>query len=147
MPVSLTHIVHFFYYFTYCTLFTDSSYRTGYSRLLRADCWFQDNPESANVLSTSNFAGIRINIWNLATVPRFLTLSQAGGGSHNLGYGALNWEMILHGNAGKFGKYDVLSILLEKIVRFLYEYHGPFHSGVNQNCLPHRVSLRHCDCL
>ncbi len=37
------------------------------------------------------------------TAPRFdaslHTLRLAGGGSHNMGYHALRWEMILHGNA------------------------------------------------
>jgi hypothetical protein len=31
--------------------------------------------------------------------------------------------MILHGNAGEMGKYAVLSVLPDKIARFLYEYH------------------------
>jgi hypothetical protein len=37
---------------------------------------------------------------------RFLVHSLAGGGS--LGYHAFVWETILHGNAGKFGKYTIL---------------------------------------
>jgi hypothetical protein len=32
-------------------------------------------------------------------------------------------KMILHGNAGEMGKYAVLSVLPDKIARFLYEYH------------------------
>jgi hypothetical protein len=35
----------------------------------------------------------------------------------------LRWETRLHGNAGEFGKYAVLSVLPDMIVRFLYEYH------------------------
>ena len=37
------------------------------------------------------------------------------------GVDALRWEMILHGNAGEMGKYAVLSVLPDKIARFLYE--------------------------
>ena len=36
--------------------------------------------------------------------------------SHNLGYHALLWETILHGNAGEMGKYAVLSVLPDKII-------------------------------
>ncbi len=39
------------------------------------------------------------------------------------GVNALRWEMILHGNAGEMGKYAVLSVLPDKIARFLFEYH------------------------
>ena len=31
----------------------------------------------------------------------------------------LRWKMILHGNAGEMGKYAVLSVLPDKIARFL----------------------------
>ncbi len=60
-------------------------------RPLLADRWFQDNPESAPILSTSDFACIHFNIWNRTKVRRFLTHSLAGSGSHNLGHGALKW--------------------------------------------------------
>jgi hypothetical protein len=87
---------------------------------LRADRWFQQSDE---VLSSGDFAGIRINIWNRAKIRRFLVHhSLSGGGSHNLGYHALQWELILHGNAGEFWKYAVLKTLPDKIARFLYEY-------------------------
>ncbi len=43
-----------------------TEYRTGDVRPLRADCWFQDNPDWAPTLSSSDFSGIRINIWNRA---------------------------------------------------------------------------------
>ncbi len=98
-------------------VWTTTDYLTGNSRPLRADCWFQDNPETTPILST----GICINIWNLAKV-RFLTHSLAGGGNHKLGYCALKWETILHGNADELGKYAVLSVLPDKTALFLYEY-------------------------
>ena len=101
--------------------FTD--HRTGERVPLRADHWYQKDPTSDPIMSSSDFSGIRINVWNSAKVRRFITHSLAGGGSHNMGYHALRWEMILHGNAGEMGKYAVLSVLPDKIARFLYEYH------------------------
>ena len=68
-------------------------------------------PKQEQNVSSGDFGGIRINIWNRAKVQRFLTHSLAGGGSHNRGYHALRWEMILHGNAGEMGKYAVCSML------------------------------------
>jgi hypothetical protein len=39
-----------------------------------------------------------------------------GGGSHNLGYHALRWEMILHGNTGEMGKYAAPCCLIRLLV-------------------------------
>jgi hypothetical protein len=97
---------------------------------LRADRWFEQSDE---VLSSGDFAGIRINIWSRAKIRRFLVHSLHGGGCHNLGYHAMRWETITHGNAGEFGKYAVLSTLPDKIARFLYEYH---HEAYNSLGLP-----------
>ena len=44
-----------------------------------------------------------------------------GGGIN--GYDALRHETILHGDAGKLGKYNIISFLPDKVARFLYEYH------------------------
>ncbi len=72
--------MHYFTYFTYfhITIFaariddgddmddwTSTDYHTGNSRPLQPGRWSQDNAESAPILSTSDFAGIRINIWNV----------------------------------------------------------------------------------
>ena len=65
-------------------------HRTGNSVPLRADRWYQSAPTSDPITSSGDFTGIRINIWNRAKVRRFMTHSLAGGGSHNLGYHALN---------------------------------------------------------
>ncbi len=83
----------------------------------RADSWYQNAPASGPVVSSGDFSGIKINIWNWAKVRRFITHSLAGGGSRNLGYLALRWKMILHGSAGdsgKMNKYAVLSVLSDK---------------------------------
>jgi hypothetical protein len=57
--------------------------RTGESVPLRADRWFQKDPSADPVMSSGNFSGIRINIWNRAKVRRFITHFLAGGGTHN----------------------------------------------------------------
>ncbi len=80
------------------------------------------DPSADPALSSGDFSGIRINIWNRAKVRRFITHFLAGGGTHNRGYHALRWEMILHGHAGEMGKYAVLSVLPDQIARSLYEY-------------------------
>ncbi len=95
----ITYIVHYFVNFTYYALFfifyiyscnhfaariddgdemddwTTTDYRTGNSRPLQPGRWSQDNAESAPIFSTSDFAGIRINIWNRIKFRYFLTLS------------------------------------------------------------------------
>jgi len=100
---------------------------------LRADRWFQQSDEA---LSSGDYAGIRINIWNRAKIRRFLVHSLSGGGSHNLGYHAMRHDTITHGNAGEFGKYAVLKTLPDKIARFLYEYHNEDYLSKNLPPLP-----------
>ena len=65
-----------------------------------------------------------------------LSHSLAGGGSYNLGFHALRWEMILHGNAGEMGKYAVLSTLLDKNACFLYEYHNTSYTSLGLPAIP-----------
>ncbi len=77
--------------------------------------------------SKGDFSGIRINIWNSAKVRRFLVHTLRGGGSHNLGYHAMRWETITH---GEFGKYAVLSTLPDTIARFLYENHDSSYTSL-----------------
>ena len=113
-----------------------TDFQTGASVPLRADCWYQDAPDSDPILTSGDFAGIRINIWNRAKVRRLLTHSLAGGGTHNRGYHAFRWEMILHGNAGEFGKYAVLPVLPDKIARFLYEYHDTSYTSLGLPPIP-----------
>ena len=49
---------------------------------------------------------------------------------------ALRWEMILHGNAGEMGRYAVLSVLPDKIARFLYEYHDTLYTSLGLPPIP-----------
>jgi hypothetical protein len=89
-------------------------------------------------MSNGDVSGIRINIWNCAKVRRFITLSLAGGGSHNMCYHGLRLDMILHGNAGELGKYAVLSVLPDKIAHFLYEYHDTSYTFLGVPPIPPR---------
>ncbi len=45
-------------------------------------------------------------------------------------YQALDWESILHGNAGELLDYTELAILPDKIARFLYQYHSESYSSL-----------------
>jgi hypothetical protein len=56
---------------------------------LRADSWYQKDPTSDPIISSGNFSGIQINIWNRAKVRRFITHSLTGGGRHSMGCRAL----------------------------------------------------------
>ena len=115
---------------------TTIEHRTGVPMPLRADRWFQRHPISDPEVKSSNYSGIQINIWNRAKIRRFLRHTLVGSGSHNLGYDALRWEMILNGNAGQLGKYAVISVLPDKIARFLYEYHDTSYSSLGLSLLP-----------
>ena len=58
-------------------------HRTGESVPLRADRWFPKDPSADPAMTSGDFSGIRINIWNRAKVRRFITHFLAGGGTHN----------------------------------------------------------------
>ncbi len=45
------------------------------------------------------------------------------------GYAAFNWKRILHDNAGKLGDYKEITVLPDKIARYLYEYHADFYAS------------------
>ncbi len=68
----------------------------------------------------------------------FIKHSLAGGGSHNLGCRALRWKIIpsLHGNAGEMGKYAVFSVLPDKLLVFLYEYHYLSYTSLGLPAIP-----------
>ena len=46
-----------------------------------------------------------------------------GGGGQHGGYDALDHQLIKNRDAGKLGNYHILSVLPDKFVRFLYEFH------------------------
>ena len=62
--------------------------------------------------------------------------SLSSGCMHNSGYDALQWESILHGDVGVYGKYSVLQVLPDKIGRFLFEYHSEPYNSLSLPDLP-----------
>ena len=48
-----------------------------------------------------------------------------GGGGQHGGYDALDYRKIRNGDAGRLGAYGILSVLPDKFVRSLFEFHSP----------------------
>ncbi len=59
-----------------------------------------------------------------------------GGGGQHGGFDALDYRKIKLGDAGKLGKYDILSVLPDKFARFLYEFHDFRFSSLDLPPLP-----------
>ena len=108
--------------------------RLGQEVRVRADRWYQSDPSEA--LQEKVCPDNRCNIWERAKVRRDMTHSLTSGSSHNIGYDAFQWESILHGDAGHYGKYSVLQVLPDKIGRFLFEYNSELYSSLNLPYLP-----------
>jgi hypothetical protein len=66
--------------------------------------------------------------------------SLTGGGSHNVGYDALPWEMILHGNCGEYGRYSELAVLPDKLARYLFEFASESYTGLALPDIPRNAS-------
>ena len=47
-----------------------------------------------------------------------------GGGGQHGGFDALDYRKIRQGNAGNLGTYEILSVLPDKVARFLFEFHA-----------------------
>ena len=90
---------------------------------LRADRWWHASSMEEAGDSHGPCMGMQVNIWERAKYRRYMQHFLVGCGKHAGGYGALNHQAILHGEAGKLGKLDILSVLPEKVAIFLYEYH------------------------
>ena len=108
--------------------------RLGEQVRVRADRWYQSDPSDSEQEKIR--PDIRCNIWERATVRRDMLHSLSSGETHNSGYDALQWESILHGDAGVYGKYSVLQVLPDKIGRFLFEYHSELFNSLNLPDLP-----------
>ena len=101
---------------------------------MRADRWHRTPPEE--VVDGDDCSGIRCQIWERAKKRTLMTHRLAGGGIHNLGYDALPWEMILHGNCGEYGQYKVISFLPDKIARYLFEFDSELYASHNLPEIP-----------
>ena len=69
-------------------------------------------------------------------VRRYIVHTLVGGGGQQGGFDALDYRKIKHGDAGKLGKYDILSVLPDKFARFLYEFNDFRYSGLDLPPLP-----------
>ena len=67
---------------------------------------------------------------------RYIVHTLVGGGGQEGGFDALDYRKIKNGNAGKLGKYDILSVLPDKFARFLYEFHDFRYSSLDLPPLP-----------
>ena len=67
-----------------------------------------------------------------------LTHRPAGGDQRGgaRGYVAVSWESILHGDVGQYGRYEVLSVLPDKVARYLFEFHAEQYTHLNLPPLP-----------
>jgi hypothetical protein len=66
----------------------------------------------------------------------YIVHTLVGGGGQEGGFDALDYRKIKNGNAGKLGKYDILSVLPDKFARFLYEFHDFRYCSLDLPPLP-----------
>ena len=90
------------------------------------------------MLLTTLVPGIRINMWTRSQERRFIKhrLCSRVKDDVPFGFEAFEWESILHGDAGELGEYTELSILPDKIARFLYEFHSESYISFGLPPLP-----------
>ena len=65
-----------------------------------------------------------------------ITHRLAGGGNHNIGYDAVKWEHILRGDCGEYGQYHELSVLPDKIARYLFEFDSGSYASLHLPEIP-----------
>ena len=80
--------------------------------------------------------GIRCNIWARAQRRREITHHLRGGGSHNIGWGALRWQEMVSTDEVRFGKLRELRYLPKKIANFLHEFHADNFPSLNLPLFP-----------
>ena len=65
-----------------------------------------------------------------------MTHCLSGGGTHNIGYDAVRWENIVHGNCGEYGRYHELSVLPDKIARYLFDFDSDSYASLRLPEIP-----------
>ena len=85
---------------------------------LRADRWWRDLGGQGDDPSRGRCLGIRCNIWARAQLRRDINHRLLGGGSHNIGWGALRWQEMVGTDKVRFGKLRELRYLPKKIANF-----------------------------
>ena len=74
--------------------------------------WVELEPDEAQ--DKGRCLGIRCNIWARALRRREITHHLRGGGSHNIGWGALRWQELIGTDEVRFVKNTVLRYLPKK---------------------------------
>ncbi len=69
-------------------------------------------------------------------VRRHIVHTLVDGGGQHVGFDALDYLKIRQGNAGKLGTYAILSVLPDKIARFLLEFHAHRFESLDLPFLP-----------
>jgi len=108
--------------------------RSGQAKPLRADRWHRTPPEE--VIDGDDVSGIRSQMWMRAMKRTLMTHRLSGGGTHNVGYDALRWENMLHGDCGEYGRYHELSVLPDKIARYLFEFDSDSYASLHLPEIP-----------
>ena len=106
---------------------------------MRTDRWYKSGANTGSDSdSDHDCSGIRCNLWHRAKSRRLLTHRLAGGDrrGESRGYFAVSWESILHGDVGEYGTYKVLSVLPDKVARYLFEFHAENYARLNLPPLP-----------
>ena len=113
--------------------------RSGQAKQLRADRWHRTPAEE--VIDGDDVSGIRSQMWMWAMKRTLMTRRLSRGGTYNVGYDALRWENILHGDCGEYGLYHELSVLPDKIARFLFEFNSDSFASLHLPEIPEDRSL------
>ncbi len=97
------------------------------------------NGSGCLVMDTDKVHSIKhchIDVTSFVQVLRFIVHTLVGGRGQQGGVDALDYRKIKLGDAGKLGKYDILSVLPDKFARFLYEFHDFLFSSLDLPPLP-----------
>ena len=121
---------------------------------LQADRWWHESSMEEPGDSHCPCMGMQVNIWERAKYRWYMQHFLVGSGKLAGGYDALNHQAICHGDAGKLGKLDILSVLPEKVpffcmsISILYEYHGlQLSRGCRKYVYPLCASLENILCI
>jgi hypothetical protein len=79
---------------------------------------------------------IRCNIWARAQRRREITHHLRGGGTRNIGWGALRWQDLIGASQVRFGKHREIRYLPKKIANFLHEFRGDDFTSLDLPKLP-----------
>ena len=104
---------------------------------LRADRWWTDlGAEGGQDPDQGRCLGIRCNIWARAQRRREITHHLRGGGTRNIGWGALRWTEMIGVDEVRFGIHREIRYLPKKIANFLHEFYADDFASLGLPPLP-----------